>query len=414
MAKVTVTPALYRKYGVNGELRLSCAFFQVMLLIFVNYFSKHWYIILYVFMACFSDSLKMTALLVSILSFKLWLVAFKFVYNKYIVDMTQSRIFAIDSAENTTINSCARARLSDGVFNYSACFFDNSLRQQFERDNLLGKASEELGGEIIAVNSINIKFDGNVKGCAQYAGYKPSIVVSIPWGENDISNGAPMAKKPAPTRQPASFGSANVTPISMITPYVSKWRICGICTAKEELKTIKSRNGDMKITDRDGGTIRLAGFGETAERAYSIIQTDCSYYIAGGTVKQANKRFNTTGHDYELTLRTDTEITPCHDMIPKPAFSLKICPLDRIPQHKDETIDVLAVVDKLEPLNEFTARSGRDCIKREIQLVDRSGTVVQFVLWGEQAKSFEEEGLGQVIGIKGAQVKEWNGDYDFN
>lgn len=32
------------------------------------------------------------------------------------------------------------------------------------------------------------------------------------------------------------------------------------------------------------------------------------FYVSGGTVKQANKRFNTTGHDYEITIRNDSEV----------------------------------------------------------------------------------------------------------
>lgn len=58
-----------------------------------------------------------------------------------------------------------------------------------------------------------------------------------------------VARPTAPRRQAQSFGSGNVTPISMITPYISKWRICGLCTAKDELKTTKARSGagDMKV-----------------------------------------------------------------------------------------------------------------------------------------------------------------------
>ncbi|PIO54287.1 nucleic acid-binding domain protein, partial [Teladorsagia circumcincta] len=211
-----------------------------------------------------------------------------------------------------------------------------------------------------------------------------------------------VARPSAPRRQPQSFGTGNVTPIGMITPYISKWRICGLCTAKDELKTTKARSGagDMKVfsfelTDKDGASIRITGFNDAAERAYSIIQTDCSYYIAGGTVKQANKRFNTTGHDYELSINANTEIAPCHDQIPKPALVLKICPLQNIPSHKDEFVDVLAVVDKMEPVNKFISRQGKECVKRDIQLIDQTGTVVQFTLWGEHAENFEEHALGQ-------------------
>ncbi|KAJ1347782.1 hypothetical protein KIN20_038384 [Parelaphostrongylus tenuis] len=342
------------------------------------------------------------------------------------------------------------------LFTTLGFLFVRSLEAQCDRDNLVGNA--ENGGEIIAVTKMYINPAGCVgkksenapgKPMLMIAGYellsrghpilapgvghdgdkdkfstfKSTEVYSVPWGNpgisSAISSGGPQSARPAaPRRQPQNFGSGNVTPICMITPYISKWRICGLCTAKEELKTTKARSGagDMKIfsfelTDKDGSSIRITGFNDAAERAYSIIQTDCSYYLSGCTVKQANKRFNTTGHDYELSLNANAEIAPCHDQIPKPALVLKICPLINIPSHKDEAVDVLAVVDRMEPVNKFISKQGRDCVKRDVQLIDQTATVVQLTLWGEQAENFEDHALGQVISIKGAIVKEWNGAF---
>lgn len=193
-----------------------------------------------------------------------------------------------------------------------------------------------------------------------------------------------------------------------------------MCTAKEDLKSIKTKNGDSQVfnfhlTDTDGTSIRIAGFGDTAVRAHGLIQLDCAYYLSGGTIRQTNKRFNTTGHDYEITLRNDSEITPCNDVnIQAPAFSLKVCPLDRIVNHKDETVDVLAVVDKMEPVNDFVSKAGKPMTKRDISLIDTTGTVIQMTLWNDQARQFEDQALGQVIGIKGASVREWNGGFSLS
>lgn len=48
--------------------------------------------------------------------------------------------------------------------------------------------------------------------------------------------------------------------------------------------------------------------------------------------------------------------------------------------------------------------------KRDISLIDTTGTVIQMTLWNDQARQFEDQALGQVIGIKGASVREWNGE----
>ncbi|RCN48712.1 replication factor-a protein 1 [Ancylostoma caninum] len=408
---VSVTPQQYRKYSVDGELRLSTGFFQ-------RYFESD------------GTTTEVPILQVSLAK-------------------------KLGEGMAGWPDSCLRLRLTDGAFHYSGLFVVRSLEAQCDRDNLVGNA--ENGGEIIAVTKMYI----NPTGCvgkkdektpgkpmlmiagyellsrghpilavgvshdgdkSKFANFKPTQVHSVPWNDpsSTIAKGpAQPSRPPAPRRQPQSFGSGgNVTPINMITPYVSKWRICGLCTAKDEMKTTKARSGagDMKvfsfeITDKDGSSIRITGFNDAAERAYSIIQTDCSYYISGCTVKQANKRFNTTGHDYELSINANTEIAPCHDQIPKPVLVLKICPLANIPSHKDENIDVLAVVDKMDPVNKFISRQGRECVKRDVQLIDQSGTVVQLTLWGDQAENFDEHAVGQVMSIKGALVKEWNGAF---
>ncbi|KHJ85033.1 hypothetical protein OESDEN_15246 [Oesophagostomum dentatum] len=183
-------------------------------------------------------------------------------------------------------DACLRLRLTDGAFHYSGLFVVKSLEAQCDRDNLVGNA--ENGGEIIAVTKMYI----NPNGCvgkkddktpgkpmlmitgyellsrghpilspgvshdgdkSKYANFKPTQVYSVPWGDaSATSKGAApaAARPPAPRRQAQSFGGGgNVTPISMITPYISKWRICGLCTAKDELKTTKARSGsgDMKV-----------------------------------------------------------------------------------------------------------------------------------------------------------------------
>ncbi|CAI4225242.1 unnamed protein product [Auanema sp. JU1783] len=353
--------------------------------------------------------------------------------------------------KENTLNCCARAKISDGFFYSNSAFFSDILTSKFERDNIIGKSDDSnTGGEIILIKKIrkqgNLTAQGlvpviieeyellsrghelvnngkqnkilDLNTAEQFRDFIPSAEITVAWLKAQSKDGAKQsdmkgARAPPPSGK-QNAAQSNITPIKMITPYVNKWRICGRCTNKEELRDIKTRNGEMKVfnfdlTDKDGDCIRLAGFGDSAVRAYNVIQNDCCYYISGGTVKQANRTFNATGHDYELTLRNDTEITPCHDTFQLPPFSLKACPLDRLAQHKDQIIDILAVVDKMEGLNDFVSRAGKNMTKREVNLIDTTGTIVQLVLWGEQARNMDENASGQVIGIKGCVVKEWNG-----
>jgi len=73
-------------------------------------------------------------------------------------------------------------------------------------------------------------------------------------------------------------------------------------------------------------------------------------------------------------------------------------------------VDVLAVIDRASDLTQVTTRADQKQLdKREIFLVDESNTEVSVTLWGEQAKEFDKNNVGQVVGIKGANVKEFNG-----
>ena len=56
-----------------------------------------------------------------------------------------------------------------------------------------------------------------------------------------------------------------------------------------------------------------------------------------------------------------------------------------------------------------TRADNKQLDKREIYLVDDSGAEIALTLWGNIAKDFDTSNVRQVIGIKGAVVKEFNG-----
>ncbi|CAJ0605902.1 unnamed protein product [Cylicocyclus nassatus] len=239
---------------------------------------------------------------------------------------------------------------------FPALFVAASLESQCAADGIVGNS--EHGGEIIAVTGLKINRDCYIgKSGAKTSGI-PMLVIT---GYELLSRGHQIFS-------------------------------AGISHAGDKVFS-------FEFTDKDEVAIRVSAFNDVAERASEIIQLDYTYYINGASVKQANKRFNNTGHDYELIMNASTVIDRCRAGIPKPSLVLKICLLDDVPSHKNENINVLAVVDEFHQVN-----------KRDIHLIDQSSSVVKLTLWGEQA-DFQDHVLGEVVSIKGARVKEWMGAF---
>ncbi|GMT19139.1 hypothetical protein PFISCL1PPCAC_10436, partial [Pristionchus fissidentatus] len=396
--------------------------------------------------------------------------------NACIIQITN---FKQDSSD-TKSGFCGKMKIIDGAFEYHPVLFDVSLSEQLEKDKIISGKIGLDNAPIVAVHSmvpgnINlvskkiplvvtsydllvgdcpavqfekgklIKYSGNpqdhwgfekakidpvtvdvdVKPKSSASVPTPSVAapvisrpVPVPAPSRVVPvQSAPMASRgaPPPTKA-ASGGNQNYTPIHAITPYLTKWRIKGMVSNKEELRTVKMKSGESKVFNFDvcddaGKTIKLVAFGEVAERYYGMVHENQMLSIANAGVRQANKRFNNTGHDYELSINANSEVTPLKDT---PAFTIAFTldnavKLSDLSKKSGELVNVLGCIDRVEPVNTFTSKTGGQFTKREISLIDQTGFVVNFVLWSEQAKNFPENTEGQPLGVKGAMVKEFNG-----
>lgn len=97
--------------------------------------------------------------------------------------------------------------------------------------------------------------------------------------------------------------------------------------------------------------------------------------------------------------------------IEEPKFRITPVPLDRITDCTNQLIDILAIVDRANGITQVTTRKdARQLDKRDVFLVDESGSEVTMTLWGDAATAFDPNAnAGKVIGIKGCMVKEFNG-----
>lgn len=117
---------------------------------------------------------------------------------------------------------------------------------------------------------------------------------------------------------------------------------------------------------------------------------------------------------------TDTQIS-------EPKFKLNIVPLNRITENSGHLIDILAIVDRVAEITQViylkynfyinfnfkvvTRKDSKQLNKRDIYLVDQSGVEVALTLWGDRATEFDSSHVGEVIGIKGCAVREFNGSF---
>ncbi|CAD6242557.1 GSCOCG00009510001-RA-CDS [Cotesia congregata] len=207
--------------------------------------------------------------------------------------------------------------------------------------------------------------------------------------------------------------SIMTSPIAALSPYQNKWVIKARVANKSDIRTWSNSRGEGKLFNMtlvdESGEIRCTGFTDSVDKFYNIIETGKIYYISRGTLKVANKNYNTTNNDYEMTLNNDSEIVPCHESCEEiPMMNFNFVSIDEIERlNKDAIIDVIAVVKSTVDVQTLTAKqTGRELKKRDVFLVDTSNTCVTLTLWGTQAENFDGSN-NPVIALKGVRIGEY-------
>ncbi|EFN70726.1 Replication protein A 70 kDa DNA-binding subunit [Camponotus floridanus] len=209
--------------------------------------------------------------------------------------------------------------------------------------------------------------------------------------------------------------SISTIPIAILSPYQNRWIIKARVTNKSAIKTWSNSRGEGKLFSMDlideSGEIRCVAFNQQCDNFYHLIDVGNVYYISRCKLKTANKQFSTLKNDYEMTITDDTMISPCHkncDNIPMQQFDF--CPISQVEsKEQNNLIDVLGVVTTFNDIQHITQRTtGKELIKRDINLIDDSGAMICVALWGKEAEDFD--GFNNpILAIKGARVGEFNG-----
>ncbi|XP_014477578.1 PREDICTED: replication protein A 70 kDa DNA-binding subunit [Dinoponera quadriceps] len=212
-----------------------------------------------------------------------------------------------------------------------------------------------------------------------------------------------------------SSSEISTTPIAALSPYQNKWVIKVRVLTKSQIRTWSNSRGDGKLFTielvDESGEIRCTAFNKECDKFYDMIEAGNVYYISRCSLKPANKQYNTMKNDFEMSMTSDTEVVLCHDNNEDiPTLQFNFSPISQLEtMKKDETIDVLGVVTTCSELQTVSSRNtGKEHMKRDINIVDDSGVMVCVTLWGKQAEEFDGSD-NPIVAIKGARIGEFNG-----
>jgi replication factor A1 len=122
----------------------------------------------------------------------------------------------------------------------------------------------------------------------------------------------PNAERPSGSRTTPSEPIRSTLPINVLNPYSNNWTIKARVTHRSEIRNWSNQRGQGKLfnvtlmdeTDEISGT----GFNSAVDQLYSKFEEGKVYYVSKARVNLANKQFNKTANDYELSLDKNTQV----------------------------------------------------------------------------------------------------------
>lgn len=210
--------------------------------------------------------------------------------------------------------------------------------------------------------------------------------------------------------------------IKNLTSFLGRWVVKGRFINKGEPRTYSNQRGEGKLwscelvdSPDEGGTIRCTFFNKAVDKFYSLITENHVYIVSRGTLKPANRKFNSGAHPFELQLGEDAEIqwvASDDPTIPTkpPVTVVPISDVASLP--KQTSVSICGIVMQISEISEINTRStGQPRAKRELSILDDSNVSIDVTLWGNKTSLLDGIYASDhpVVLIEHARVDEYNG-----
>jgi len=236
---------------------------------------------------------------------------------------------------------------------------------------------------------------------------KPSI-------PQNVYNNNPQRNQARPM-----MNNQNYVSIKNLNPYNHNWTIKAMVVfigAEREWSNARGSGSlwSFGVTDDSGSEIEITCFGDEIQRFKPALEKGKIYAISKGKVKTNTykRRFN---HEYSIVATRQMTIVPLeNERVNRKIDFVSIQNLSEV--KPDEKLNIMGVVTHVAELHEFTAKSGKQCIKREVTIVDDSNSSIVVTMWSEMATKWIPDMFGEnpIVAFHGAGVKEWNGGLSAN
>lgn len=214
-------------------------------------------------------------------------------------------------------------------------------------------------------------------------------------------------------------------PIREISTYMGAgWTIKARVTVKGQKRSFNSDRGpgqvfSVDLLDKDGGEIRASMFNKAVDKFFPQIETGNVYTFAKAQVKVANKRFNNSGHSYELVFNEDAVITlvesqgsggSAEAVSEIEQVKFRFVPIrDLLHKQIPCTVDIIGLIKEVRPVSQIVSKNTGESMSRRVILVaDKSECSVEITLWRDQATQFEGN-PGGLFAAKACSIREYQG-----